>query len=194
VVVSDRVHPQIDRALAVVSVCRIAGSGSAVCPDVLAVEEPLEIRLDCAVDGRRSHRGVSITMRTPGHDDELAIGFLFTEGIITAREQVTGVRACGAGNVVRVDLRSEVAVDLTRLERHFYTASSFTLNRLKRGNCHVSFPIDQTPANFPAAVQSRDAGEGVATARRHRHRGRLPLLRRRLRAAHVHQGRRTHQH
>jgi FdhD protein len=124
VVVSDRIHTQTEPALAVVSVCRIDGSDSDVRPDLLAVEEPLEIRLGCARDGRRSHRSVSITMRTPGHDDELAIGFLFTEGIITAREQVTGVRACGAGNVVRVDLRPEVAVDLTRLERHFYTASS----------------------------------------------------------------------
>jgi FdhD protein len=110
--------------LAAVSVCRIDGSGSTVNPDVLAVEEPMEIRLGCASGGRRSHRGISITMRTPGHDDELAIGFLFTEGDLTAREQVMGVRACGAGNVVRVDLRPEVAVDLTRLERHFYTASS----------------------------------------------------------------------
>ncbi len=122
--VSDRIHPQTEPALATVSVCRIDGSDSAIRPDVLAVEEPLEIRLGCFIDGKRSHRGVSITMRTPGHDDELAVGFLFTEGIITAREQVTGVRACGSGNVVRVDLRPEVAVDLTRLERHFYTASS----------------------------------------------------------------------
>src|SRR5215475_8237439 len=116
--------PRIDPALAVVSVCRIDDSGAAVRPDLLAVEEPLDIRLVCAMDGRRSHRGVSITMRTPGHDDELAVGFLFTEGIIAAQEQVMGVRACGAGNVVRVDLRPAVAVDLTRLERHFYTASS----------------------------------------------------------------------
>jgi FdhD protein len=63
-------------------------------------------------------------MRTPGHDLELAVGFLFTEGIIVTREQVAGVRRCGAGNVARVDLRPGVAVDLTRLERHFYTASS----------------------------------------------------------------------
>ncbi|HTU18592.1 MAG TPA: formate dehydrogenase accessory sulfurtransferase FdhD, partial [Gemmataceae bacterium] len=122
--VSDRILPQSDPALAAVSVCRIDGSGSDVHPDLLAVEEPLAIRLGCAIDGQRSHHGVSITMRTPGHDNELAVGFLFTEGIITAREQVMGVRACGTGNVVRVDLRPEVAVDLTRLERHFYTASS----------------------------------------------------------------------
>jgi FdhD protein len=113
-----------DPALASIRVCRVSDTGSMLQPDLLAVEEPLEVRLGCVEDGGRSHRGVSITMRTPGHDDELAVGFLFTEGIITAREQVMGVRACGAGNVVRVDLRPDVAVDLTRLERHFYTASS----------------------------------------------------------------------
>jgi FdhD protein len=110
--------------LAAISVCRIDRSGLAVRPDLLAVEEPLEIRLGCTVDGRRSHRSLSVTMRTPGQDSELAVGFLFTEGIVTAPEQVMGVRSCGTGNVVRVDLRPDVAVDLARLERHFYTASS----------------------------------------------------------------------
>lgn len=121
---ADLIDAQTDAALVAASVCRIDGSGSAICRDVLAVEEPLEIRLGCAKFGSPSHRGISITMRTPGHDDELAVGFLFTEGIITAREQLWGVRTCEAGNAVRVDLRPGVAVDLTRLERHFYTASS----------------------------------------------------------------------
>ena len=75
-------------------------------------------------DGRRVHRGISITMRTPGKDTELAVGFLFTEGLIADRDQVAGVRACGGGNAVRVDLSPGVAVDLARLERHFYTGSS----------------------------------------------------------------------
>jgi FdhD protein len=110
--------------LAAVRVCQISGSGSTVQPDVLAVEEPLAIRLGCDVGGRRVHAAVSITMRTPGHDCELAVGFLFTEGILVAREQVASVRACGAGNVVRVDVQPGVAVDLTRLERHFYASSS----------------------------------------------------------------------
>jgi FdhD protein len=116
--------PPADLALAPVSVCRVRGSGLAVRPDVLAVEEPLEIRLGCDEGGRRVHRGVSVTMRTPGHDEELAVGFLFTEGILSDPGQVAGVRACRAGNVVRVDLRPGVAVDLARLERHFYAASS----------------------------------------------------------------------
>ena len=116
--------PPRDLSLAAVRVCRISESGSAVQSDVLAVEEPLEIRLSCEADGRRAHTAVSITMRTPGHDRELAVGFLFTEGIVAAPEQVAGVRACGAGNVACVELRPGVAVDLARLERHFYTSSS----------------------------------------------------------------------
>jgi FdhD protein len=88
--------------------------------DAVAVEEPLEIRLGC--DGRRVP--VSVTMRTPGHDDELAVGFLFTEGILPNRDALAGVSRCASGNAVRVDLRPGTAVDLARLERHFYTASS----------------------------------------------------------------------
>ena len=113
-----------DPALAAVQICRISPSGSTLQSDLLAVEEPLEVRLSHDVDGRRVHAPVSVTMRTPGHDEELAAGFLYTEGIVVAREQVSGVRACGGGNVVRVDLADGVRVDLPRLERHFYTSSS----------------------------------------------------------------------
>jgi FdhD protein len=113
-----------DAALSAVRVCRVNGDALDVQTDVLAVEEPLEIRLGYSVDGHRANRGVSVTMRTPGHDNELAVGFLFTEGIISERHQVTGVRSFGNGNVVRVDLGPDVGVDLSRLQRYFYTASS----------------------------------------------------------------------
>jgi len=121
---ADAIDLPCDPALAAVPVCRISNSGSTLQPDLLAVEEPLEVRLSHEVDGRRVRVPVSITMRTPGHDDELAVGFLYTEGIVVAREQVAGVRACGGRNVVRVDLTAGVGVDLARLERHFYTSSS----------------------------------------------------------------------
>jgi FdhD protein len=124
VTASDKSEPSSDPALAAVRVCRIAASGLVVQSDILAVEEPLEVRLGCDVGGRRVHQAVSITMRTPGHEAELAVGFLFTEGMLVAPEQVAGVRACGGGNVARVDLAPGVAVDLARLERHFYTSSS----------------------------------------------------------------------
>jgi FdhD protein len=155
---TDSTGPGGDPALAAVRVCRVSASGTAVQLDVLAVEEPLEIRLGCDFDGRRVHRAVSVTMRTPGHDNELAVGFLFTEGIITSPEQVADVRPCGNGNVVRVDLRPGVAVDLARLERHFYTSSSCGVcGKASIQAVRVS-PQHRTPASWPvveAAVLHR---------------------------------------
>lgn len=91
--------------------------------DWLAVEEPLEIRLGYEHKGWRVHKSVSITMRTPGADRELAVGFLFTEGIVLDAAQIEDARV-EKTNVVRVELRAGVGVDLRRLERHFYTSSS----------------------------------------------------------------------
>lgn len=89
--------------------------------DALAVEEPLEIRLACA-DWGDTERTVAVTMRTPGHDAELAVGFLRTEGIIERSGDVT---ACSSsGNFARVELAPGTQVDLARLERHFYVSSS----------------------------------------------------------------------
>ena len=99
--------------------------------DTLAVEEPLEIRLSIDENGKRVHRPISITMRTPGADDELAAGFLFTEGIVTSRKQITDIRHCGKPapgrqlkNTILVELADGVDVELKRLERNFYTTSS----------------------------------------------------------------------
>ncbi len=91
--------------------------------DLLAVEEPLEIQLGYENHGWRVHKSVSITMRTPGADAELAAGFLFTEGIVTGASQIEDIHAQDA-NVVRVELKPGIPVDLRRLERHFYTTSS----------------------------------------------------------------------
>ncbi len=93
--------------------------------DHLAVEEPLEIRLEIAPGDRFIRRTISVTMRTPGHDAELAAGFLFTEGIVRDRAQLEHLGQCGVnGNVVRVRLRADAEFDPGRLERHFYTTSS----------------------------------------------------------------------
>ena len=97
--------------------------------DVLAVEEPLEIRLGFYDKNRFTHQAISITMRTPDHDFELAAGFLFTEGILQNAEQITEIKHCGKigegfTNTVRIDLQPNVKVDFKRLERHFYTSSS----------------------------------------------------------------------
>jgi FdhD protein len=93
--------------------------------DTLVVEEPLEIRLEFGPHEKRIKKTISITMRTPGHDFERAVGFLFTEGILRNRQDLQNVEFCGPSkNVVRVELKSEVTFDVKSLERHFYTSSS----------------------------------------------------------------------
>jgi FdhD protein len=99
--------------------------------DRIAIEEPLEIRLGYETADGRTESSVSITMRTPGNDAELASGFLFTESIIRDNADIAFVKPCGPpapdsgnNNVVRVELESGVDVDLDRLQRHFYTTSS----------------------------------------------------------------------
>jgi FdhD protein len=89
--------------------------------DYLVGEEPLEIRVGDAA--------LSLTMRTPGHDLELATGFLFTEGLISRRNQIASVRhdpdaKQNGANRVRVELASGVALDPEASRRNFYTTSS----------------------------------------------------------------------
>lgn len=114
-----------DPALAEVRIGRAEGDGVVALDDVLAVEEPLEIRLGLdRAGGGRQRKTVSVTMRTPGHDGELAVGFLFTEGLLTDPSEVVAVRECRSGHAVRVELRPGASPDLARLERHFHAASS----------------------------------------------------------------------
>ncbi len=106
------------------TILRQTRSGRDVVEDTLAVEEPLEIRLGYTDSQRgRLHKSVSITMRTPGHDRALALGFLYTENILTSASQVAGIDDT-RDNVIRIELREDVVLDLGRLERHFYTTSS----------------------------------------------------------------------
>lgn len=98
-------------------------------PDLLAVEEPLEIRVVPEVSGRRRRHGVAVTMRTPGHDFELAVGFLLGEGIVAERADVQHVAYCqetpeAERNVVEVMLAPSVAFDPARFSRNVYTTSS----------------------------------------------------------------------
>src|SRR5271165_5961444 len=95
-----------------VAVEKATGSVWASQTDRVAIEEPLEIRLGYVLDGKRIARSISITMRTPGDDESLAIGFLLSEGILRAPSDVQQVRVCGrlaeqlrTQNVVCVELR-----------------------------------------------------------------------------------------
>ena len=96
--------------------------------DHLATEEPLEIRLQAGGETQT----VAVTMRTPGHDFELAAGFLHGEGIVSERALISGITYCvdldidaeQRYNIVNVGLRLPHLPELTTLERHFYTTSA----------------------------------------------------------------------
>jgi FdhD protein len=97
-------------------------------PDTLAGEEPLEIRVGPAGPGRR--RPITVTMRTPGDDLDLAIGFLLTEGVIRSSGDVTTAQLCAGAetpntyNVVDVVLADDVPAPSADPTRNFYTTSS----------------------------------------------------------------------
>jgi FdhD protein len=90
--------------------------------DYLAAEEPLEIRV--------GDEPLSVTMRTPGHDRELAAGFLFTEGLVQRLEQIVkletreGQDGANRGNVIQAELVPDAAPDFVKMKRHFFAASS----------------------------------------------------------------------
>ena len=114
-----------------VTISVVRGSSRQWREDRVAVEEPLEIRLGYELPEGRAETSISITMRTPGNDAELATGFLFTESIIRDPSDIALVKPCGSPapdsgntNVIRVELESGISVDLDRLQRHFYTTSS----------------------------------------------------------------------
>jgi FdhD protein len=114
-----------------IEISRVDDSGTTRKNDVVAVEEPLEIQVISSSAAGSAAKSVSITMRTPGADDELAVGFLFTEGIITSADQVVSVNhvgevdpESGLKNKVRVEIDPEVDLQLDKLQRHFYTTSS----------------------------------------------------------------------
>ena len=98
--------------------------------DSVAIEEPLEIRVGFGDIGNRTQKSLSITMRTPGQDADLALGFLFSEGVLDSYQTVDRVSPCGPPNAlgiintIKVELTANTIVDLERLKRHFYTTSS----------------------------------------------------------------------
>ena len=108
------------------TIVKVDENTSIYAEDFLAAEEPLEIRLGYGPAQNRVQKSISVTMRTPGNDFELAIGFLFTEGIIENSGQVASVKHCNGlnENVVRVELIDGLELDMSKLERNFYTTSS----------------------------------------------------------------------
>lgn len=140
--------------------------------DAVAAEEPLEIRV--------RNRSIGVTMRTPGHDGELAAGFLYTEGVVRRPDDVRHIRHCPQdpeGNIVDVTLAPQVEVDFARLTRHVYASSSCglcgaaTIEAACRnlpplsGECSVALPtLLSLPGQMRAAQQAFDATGGLHAA------------------------------
>ena len=127
--------------------------------DSVAVEEPLELQLCSPTATGSAAKSISITMRTPGDDVDLALGFLVSEAIISRAEDFLSADHCGDAdpdssyrNTIRVELNPDVDIDLERLKRHFYTTSSCgvcgkaSIEALRVSGCSVvdsSFCIDR---------------------------------------------------
>jgi len=140
---SSPLHTTNDPMLEV-PVERVTGHSSQHVMDILAIEEPLEIQLTFGPRDSRQLRSISVTMRTPGNDFDLAAGFLMTEGVVRDANDIEQITYAGESfdenelfpqgmdmlklgskqNTVRVDLATNVTVNLASLQRNFYTTSS----------------------------------------------------------------------
>ena len=136
---------------------RIDPSGTTELDDTLVVEEPLEIRVN--------DRAVSVTLRTPGEDFDLAAGFLFTESILRGADDIVELRHWGSPNVVRVALRDGVRVDFARLQRNFDSASSCgvcgkaSIDAVRVNTSPLSSSLDEPPAVIAALPDALRAAQ-----------------------------------
>jgi FdhD protein len=143
--------------------------------DAIATEEPLEIRLLAGAE----RQTVSVTMRTPGADFELAAGFLFAEGVVPDRDAIHRIAYCidpevdpeQRYNIVNVALRAATLPDLAPLERHFLTTSACgvcgraSLDSLHERGCVSLPPGLEIPANLITALPERlRAAQGLFSA------------------------------
>jgi FdhD protein len=138
-------NPEASRASFEVSIEKVTGRKSRRAQDALSVEEPLEIQLAHGPRDARAVKSISVTMRTPGNDFELAAGFLMTEGVVQDSNDIEQILYVANStsellredtptqsalpyrpgkNVVCVELEPGVVVSLANLERNFYTTSS----------------------------------------------------------------------
>lgn len=175
---------------------RVVQDGHArVRSDLVATEEPLEIRLVAGV----ARRTVAVTMRTPGSDFELAAGFLFAEGVVNSREEIERISYCvdpdldarQQYNIVNVALRAPELPELAALERHFYVNSACgvcgraVVEGLRLRGCTPAGPgpvLDETvlrrlPERLRASQRLFDATGGLHAAGLFDARGELLCLR-----------------
>lgn len=145
-----------------VYITKVNGFESSSLLDILSVEEPLEIRISYGSETEKTHKNISVTMRTPGNDFDLAIGFLFTEGIITSYQDVKKIYHIQTNcsfqkkNIVQVDLADNFIPHLMSSDRNFYTTSSCGVcgkNSIQSIKTVSSFnPLENPKLNIAAEV------------------------------------------
>ncbi len=112
-----------NRSASTVNIWRIDDRSTLDTKDLVATEEPLAIRLQYQHEGKSVTKNLAVTMRTPGHDAELATGFLFTEGIIKGAHEIQAVHSSDEQNIL-VQLTDNTNPSLQTSDRNFYTTSS----------------------------------------------------------------------
>jgi len=119
-----------DKSVRQIEIFRVSGNSKSPYLDDVSVEEPLEIRVLYRDGSTAVSKNISVTMRTPGNDAELAAGFLFTEGIISSQNQIKNIEnqqskcTTDAQNVIVVELKDHLTPNLMNADRNFYTTSS----------------------------------------------------------------------
>jgi FdhD protein len=106
-----------------ISVTRVTAHSREQADDMLAIEEPLEITVCYWAAETLVKKQMAITMRTPGNDEELALGFLFSEGVITTINEISKIESLEKNKIV-ITLNTDAKPNLERTERNFYTTSS----------------------------------------------------------------------
>jgi FdhD protein len=106
-----------------IPIWRVNTEGGILSEDYLAAEEPLEILIGFGSASKRQRQTIAVTMRTPEQDVDLALGFLFTEGVVADKKDVVNTRFLSE-NKLLIDLNESLPFDVDRLNRHFYTTSS----------------------------------------------------------------------
>ena len=138
------------------NVSKIKSSKEEVIKDSVSVEEPLEMRLKYKKDGKLETQNISITMRTPGNDEDLIRGFLFNERIIENMNEIDSVRHIGdpvgdynLHNTIEATINKTDNLDIGKLKRNFVTNSSCgvcgktsldSIEVLKNDKLDLSFP------------------------------------------------------
>ncbi|MFK7769491.1 MAG: formate dehydrogenase accessory sulfurtransferase FdhD [Mariniblastus sp.] len=128
---ADSPENEADDSQRSLHVTRVTRKSKEVRADIVAAEEPLEIRIVYGPVEKRRSKSLSITMRTPGNDAELANGFLLSENIVSHPSQISECEFVGPapgngdhGNTLMVELGVDVEIAIEKLQRHFYTTSS----------------------------------------------------------------------